>query len=378
LESFFQREHSPMPFRPNRRSFLESVLPSWAAVASLFDRATAAATANKVRLGAIRWDAWYGADSAPGSSEWYATHDLDPPQYHRRAPFFAKDVGRGRLSINGTQQDINAEILYAAKAAIKYWAFGWYQSGRPMHNAWEFYQNSPNRHLVNWCVLIGINSLAENFPPKRNLVSYFEQPQYEKVGDRPILYVRHEKASLAKAAQSLSELRAECASVGLGNPYVVVQCPVPSLGALEARRIGADAISAYTSAPTISHGPVPYAALDNYVQKFWVKMGATGLQVVPNGMTGWDLRPRIESPPPFDRIVANLDAYVTPGTPAEIAAHVSALVSFVEANSRMCSAHTALIYSWDEFDEGGSALCPTWSDKGPDHSLLDAIAAVTR
>ena len=363
-----------MPLRLSRRSLLQMIAEGVAAACTISCSA-AGSSAMDIRVGAIRWDAWYGPDTAPKSSEWYAAHDLDPPQYQRRAPFFAKRTSDKRLSINGTQEDMDAEITYAANAGVKYWAFGWYPASRPLHKAWEFYENSPRKALVNWCALIGLNSLAEKFPPQADLVTYFRGPQYEKVGGRPLLFVMHEKAALPRVARSILDLRAACSAAKIESPYIVVQCSIAETGAADAKAVGSDAISAYSSAPYIRKGPVPYTTLDLDVRRFWVELAATGLPVVPNGMTGWDLRPRIEGTPPFDPIASTMDRYFAPGTPQEIANHVEAMLSFIKANPRSCPATTALIYSWNECDEGGSVLCPTWSESGPDDRILAAVSA---
>lgn len=358
-----------------RRSILKLAAGGIAAAGQRL-RIVRAREPKKVRVGAIRWDAWYGPDSSPGSSEWYAAHDLDPARYHRRAPFFAQLVDDDRMRIDGTQDSMDAEIAYAADAGLNYWAFGWYQAGRPLHRAWEFYQSSPHRSRVNWCVLIGLGSIPGKFPPTDDLIAYFQQPEYEKYGDRPILFVMHDKTSLQPAAGALASLRAQCSAAGFADPYVVIQSSVASTAASDARAIGADAISAYADAPPISNGPAAYAKLDAFVRKRWSEMAATGVPVVPNGMTGWDRRPRIEHPPPFDPIKVGPNDYVIPGSAAEIARHIDAAVSFVRSNERLCPSKHVLVYSWNECDEGGSVLCPTWSERGADHSLLDAVSAV--
>ncbi len=367
-----------MMLRTSRRSALKLAASGLAAAATARPRALLAREPDRVRIGAIRWDAWYAPDMAPNSSEWYAAHGLDPQRYHHRAPFFAEESDKDRMFISGTQASMDAEISYAANAGIGYWAFGWYQFGRPLRKGWEYYQLSERNTLINWCALIGLGSLAGNFPPRSDLVSYFQYPNYEKFGDRPLLYVMHDKSSLPAAARALEALRAACASAGVGNPYIVLQSSVAKLAAADARSIGADAISAYASAPPISGGPLPYASLDGFVRKFWLEMAATGLPIVPNGLTGWDRRPRIERPPPFDPIAAKPDDYVVPGTPAEIAGHIGAAVAFVKSHPATCPAGTALVYSWNECDEGGSVLCPTWSRTGADHTLLDAVAKVLK
>jgi hypothetical protein len=362
----------------SRRSILKRAAVGIAAAASSCLRFVHASDVGKVRVGAIRWDAWYGPDTAPGSSEWYAAHDLDPRQYHRRAPFFAREISKTQMLINGTQDSMDAEISYAADAGINYWAFGWYQNGRPLHKAWEYYQSSPRKARINWCALIGLGSLAGKFPPTKDLISYFQQSNYEKFGTRPILYVMHDKSPLSVAADALRALRAECAAAGVSNPYIVVQSGAAKTAAADTRTIGADAIGAYANAPPISSGPIPYAKLDAFVRQSWTEMAATGVPIVPNGMTGWDRRPRIDHPPPFDPVKARPDDYVVPGTPMEIAAHIGAALSFARSNAQACPSDNVLVYSWNECDEGGSVLCPTWSERGPDHAILDAVSKVLK
>jgi hypothetical protein len=362
----------------SRRYFLRLAARVAAAGASSRLRVVHALDLSKVRVGAIRWDAWYGPDSAPGSSEWYAAHDLDPEQYHHRAPFFAQQISKTEMLIDGTQTSMDAEISYAVGAGISYWAFGWYQNGRPLHKGWEYYQSSRNNAQINWCALIGLSSLVGKFPPTNDLISYFQQSNYEKFDNRPILYVMRDKSSLSAAARALAALRSECAAAGVSSPYVVLQSNIAKTGASEATTIGADAISVYANSPPLFNGPIPYTKLDTFVRKFWTEMAATGVPIVPNGMTGWDRRPRIDRPPPFDPLKATPNEYVVPGTPTEIAAHVGAALSFVRSNTRACPSNNVLLYSWNECDEGGSVLCPTWSESGDDRTVLGAVSMVLK
>ena len=299
---------------------------------------------------------------------------LDPPQYHSRAPWFARLVAGNRLFINGTQTDMDAELGYAAAAGIKFWAFGWYPAGRPLHNAWTYYQNSSNRTQVNWCILIGTGSLAAAFPPVVDLISYFKQPIYEAFEGRPLMFVMHENTSLPAAAAALVDLRATCAISGVGNPYVVLQSSVATLAATDMATIGADAVSAYAQSGGNETEAKPYQALAETTQAFNAALVQTGKPVVPLIMTGWDRRPRIDHPPPFD--ITQTTGYVEPGTPTQIATHVSAVLEAMRANPTAYPSRRALIYSWDECDEGGSTLIPSWTSNGPNESILKAIASI--
>ena len=50
----------------------------------------------------------------------------------------------------------------------------------------------------------------------------------------------------------------------------------------------------------------------------------------------------------------------------------------VRSNPAAYPARRALIYSWNECDEGGSALIPTWTPSGPNTAILSALAAANR
>jgi hypothetical protein len=344
-----------------------------------------AATTNTggVRVCAIRFDAWYGGEAgAPGASagtsDWYASHDLDAPQYQARAPFFAKRLSPALMSINGQQADMDAELLYAANAGLKWYAWAWYGPTSNYRKAWNYYQASPNKNLVNWCVLIGLSSLAANFPATSEYLSFFQQGNYEKYGTRPLIVVFYDNSSQSAAATAISNLRTACSNAGVGNPYILLQANSAALAASTMTAIGADAIGCYATAPATS-GPISYSAMDTFVQNFNAALIATGSPVIPLMMSGWDRRPRIERPPPFDiewKPFGAMSSYVAPGTPAQIASHFTSVIAQVTNNASACPANKALAYSWNEFDEGGGGLCPLWTAAGPNSAILAALTGV--
>ena len=46
----------------------------------------------------------------------------------------------------------------------------------------------------------------------------------------------------------------------------------------------------------------------------------------------------------------------------QVAGQVTDAISFIRSNAQLCSSKLLLIYSWNEFDEGGNCLCPTLGD----------------
>ena len=123
-------------------------------------------------LGLIRWDMYSGHPFVTKRQEY---EFLDKPEYRWRAPFYFGIDAQGGLSFNDEwvtgevppasarariAQVTEAEIGYAAAAGIDYWAFGFadirsdQQSGIGISYSLEAYLASPNRHLINFTLII--------------------------------------------------------------------------------------------------------------------------------------------------------------------------------------------------------------------------------
>ena len=64
--------------------------------------------------------------------------------------------------------------------------------------------------------------------------------------------------------------------------------------------LGAEAISDYAIWGNGGLNGSPYSELTAAARNAWIKSEATGAQVAPLVMTGWDRRPRIERPVPWE------------------------------------------------------------------------------
>jgi len=360
----------------SRREFLQST--SRAVVFAAMSRVRRAFAAGNVRVGAIRWDAWYGGDE--GSSSWFASHNLDPSKYHSRAPFFAKETGPESMSIHGDQRAMDAEIEYAHRAGLSFWAFdGSVAATSSLAQGFRLYASSSFKHLVNWCWVYGYRSFQNDVDKySADIVRRFSDVEYEKISARrPLLFLLPEVGVVEReVAQSVSRLRDFCSSAGIGNPYVVTMGGTAQSAKAHRAAVNADAIGSYTIATSAKRGPYP--VLDKAVRMEWERMAQTGLSVVPTGMLGFDRRPRIQHPVPWEPDQKPFDGmsdYFEKASPEEVSAHTEALIKWVMANRRSAQANVALLYAWDEFDEGGW-LCPTWLRNGADTSRLDALSPV--
>jgi len=339
-------------------------------------------TQRRPIVGAIRWDAWHGDKGTPGLA---VERALGPKRWHARIPFFGKAVSDTQVEIRGyTQEIVDQEIAFARHAGLDYWAFVTYEPDSPMSLALKLYLTSTRKRGLRFCLLteIGKWGTPETHRPKvERFLKLMAQPTYQCVlGDRPLIYVGFVKdawltawGGASGARKLFDEFRADARKAGLGNPYIVLMDFTPPRGGKLADALGCDAISAYA---TQANGRgAPYADLAKHAERFWDQCKATGKPVVPIAMAGWDRRPRVEHPVPWERHQkpgAGIEKYYQTPEPAELAAHVERAVRWTRENPTACPAQAILVYAWNEHDEGGW-LCPTLSEGT---ARIEAIAKI--
>ncbi len=340
---------------------------------------TQIAAAPQVALvGAIRWDAWY--DGTEGTVEQAVETDLAPAQFQSRAPSFTTIDASGDLYINGnTQAEMTAEIQEAANAGINYWAFDFYGAGSPMDNALSLYLANPNNTLVDFCLVdtAGWGATSTDYQAAINQrVALMARSSYQCVdGGRPLYYLMLPSAANlawwgsnpANLRPAVDYLRQQVEAETGKNPFVVIMGS-PLEAASYAQILGADAISAYAIQGGDQGGS--YQTLSNEAQAGWNAEVSTGLSVIPTVMTGWDPSPRVANPVPWG---SDGTASYAEATPAQIATQLTDALDWIAAHPQD-TANTALVYAWDEFDEGGW-LAPTYvaGDPTGDTSRLTAV-----
>jgi len=346
-------------------------------------------------VGAIRWDAWHRIADGPkrvGSPVEAMERSLGPGAYNWRLPFFGTVVSENEVRIDGYNQKIvDQEIEYAKAGGIDYWAFLLYEPEYEMSQGLSLYLSSSRKKDMHFCAIASGNTLgnAEQFKDKsKRVIDLMAQPTYQKVlGNRPLLYIFDVSdgwmaawGGEANAKRLFDEFRASVTARGLGNPYMVVMDFTPSRGSKIAQAIGAEAISTYATAGNLV-GAMPYITLADAAKKFWDDCSLTSSQVVPIVMAGWDRRPRIEHPVPWETYQKpgeGIENYYQSPTPKELASLVKDALQFIDANKSKCPARAAIVYAWNEHDEGGW-LCPTLKTDGkPNTERLDAIGAMLK
>lgn len=376
----------------SRRQFLEASVATFAAasIPEFLFSPVASASATHVIAGALRWDAW----SKRADVSLAAQSSLSSKRYYKRAPFYCSVTPKPEVSCTGGAAEMDAEIKAAAKGGLKYWAFDWYAPESSLRTAWDIYQKSSFRNLINWCGVVGLPTLG-SLPFSSNKwqanvrewVEYMRQPNYQKVDvdapNRPLLYLFWDDSQLkyyfdndlANVRKCVAYLTEMLHNLHVGAPYIVILDS--TAGAPIARALGG-AISNYISGFRHEEAGA-YIDLDKQAQDYWKTLAAAKVPVVPIAMVGWDTRARQEKPGPWGPHGTtpapnpNPTQYYSLATPSEFAAHVQAAVKFIDTHPSVCPSKVLLIYSWDECDEGG-ALIPTIGD--PEGAYLSAIAPI--
>lgn len=321
------------------------------------------------RIGAIRWDAWVSAREAPGVAVEKA---LGPARYQHRAPFFTHVRGDDNIVIDGLSDRVmDQEIEYARKAGLDHWAFVTYHPPSALSAALELYLRRATSALKFCLITEAPRWSTPGFLDR--VVRLTADERYVRTSDgRPLLYLgfledkyMNEKwGGRAGMRAEIDRVRKWIEKSARANPFIALMEFNPTRAGELVRELGLDAISSYANG---GDGQVaaPYSALTAKTEAFWNDAAATGSKVIPTIMTGWDRRPRMERPMPWEtwqKPVANPDRFFQPPSDAELQAHVAHTIQWMKSNDA-ASHGFAIAYAWNEHDEGGW-ICPTWKPDG--------------
>jgi hypothetical protein len=327
------------------------------------DATTEARTRTRPLVGAIRWDAWVGDLSSVGTQ---VEASLSPSVYHDRVPFYGSEVAADRIEARCTTQAIvDQEIAYASAAGIDYFAFVAYATGSGLDLGRKLYLSSAYRGDVGFAIIK--ESYSWSAMATAELLSLFQMPEYVKVaGGKPLLYVLG-SSGVSKA--QIDEIRTAAVQAGLPTPYIALMRTDSNLATVT--DLGLDALSMY--ATTWIGDGAAYATLAGTDVSQWEYGSSQGYHVVPHVTAGWDKRPRHDHPVSWEADPGP-NAWVAMPTPAELAAHTQEALDWIGTHAMASDARTAIVYAWNEFDEGGF-VCPTLA-KYDGAARLDAIGAM--
>lgn len=362
-------------------------------------------------IGAIRWDAWYGAlpeSARPPASVRYPGFDAtsnrlvsqDPGKETRRSlaaepwryrwPFFAALNADGTAqSFNGNRPEIiEREIDYAVRGGLDYWAFTAYPEASPLSYTLKTFLACKNRDKIRFSLFVPMWPAYGRLPDESaeraywaHLLRMVRQPNYLKArGNRPVLFMGFLNDALAEKvlAGPWPSFAKEIAACGLGKPYLVFCDGSPKAAKKYCDMFGGDALSDYAKSDGRAKG-APFTDLAAHAEAFWASCEETGTPAVPICMTGWDRRARVLNPVSWESFHLQPDAdqyYYRRGTPQEIAAHIGRGVAWYQKHPGRDRTELVLIYAWNEFDEGGWLAPALPPPHGEGTARIDALRNV--
>lgn len=327
-------------------------------------------------IGAIRWDAWHGKKDGVND---VMEKTLAPKQFQERLPFFAEIINDSTVRIDGSSQQImDKEIVHAKYAGLNYWAFVLYAEKDMLSLGLKTYLQSNHHNDINFCAITEQGRYSFKDTAYINyLIRLIKTPGYQTVlNGRPLWYfgfinpenVTATWGSFLNLKKHIDSVRKVVTNAGFQNPYIVIMDFDAATGKKWCDSLGADAISSYVATKNTKLGT--YQQLANEAAIFWDECKATGKQVVPVWDAGWNPLPRILHPTPW-HIYPDKE-YYTNATPEELAQHFKNGMQWLKKNKEASPAQCAIIYAWNEFDEGGW-LCPTI---GNNTNRIDAISPI--
>jgi hypothetical protein len=322
---------------------------------------------EKTLVGAIRWDAWIHPDVPTFATPAEESHNyigaqvsriLSPHYYHYRLPYFGIVESKDKVSLPHYAQEIfDDEMRYAMEAGIDYFMYCWYADGSGMDTARKFHEKSPHRTQVKMSAMWHITNLmtysSENEIEKT--LDHLKSDYWQMVADnRPLIYISDgDKQTL----NAVNRFRKACEDAGIANPYLV---GIEQFGSTPENvvQFGLDAYSDYAIGGT---NGLPYASLAEKAGYQWNMDIRNVSQYIPLVPSGWDPRPRIETPTTWESPGQSMMAYIQTAAPIEIAWLLQKALEFNATHPEKTNINSVLIYSWNEHDEGGW-LSPTIID----------------
>ena len=333
---------------------------------------------KKIRIGAINWDACLPRETYFGG---YTLNTLGNDTYKDRLPYFTKKTKDGYDFSYRTQEEYDRELQYAIDAGVDFFAYCWYPDTLGERKVWKdlgstllwehypelnlgrkLYQTSELNKKIKMCaVLFTGRAYAES--DIEDVIFAMKQDYYEKIDDRPVLctFGGYEEGFI-------DAIKERTLKQGI-DPYIVFFNTSATIHEeLDYKK--ADAISAYASC----HRAENFDEVIDGVEKNNYKRLESGLKEIPMLSIGWNPMPRVEKPSPWVNYPDG--PYAPQPTETQIEKSFEKLTEFMDKNPDKTVAGYAMVYAWNEFEEGGY-LCPTLKVDGePNTAFLESFKRV--
>lgn len=333
---------------------------------------------KKIRIGMINWDACLPENTYFGH---YTLNTLGNDKYKDRLPYFAQKKGNGYDFSYRTQEEYDRELRYAIDAGVDFFAYCWYPDTLCERNFWKdlgssllwehypelnlgrkLYQTSELNKEIKMCAIL-FTGRAYAISDIDDLIFAMKQDYYEKIDGRPIVctFGGFEEGFI-------DELKLHTKKHGI-DPYIVFF----NTSATIHEGINydkADAISAYAACCQCENFDDVISCVE---EKNYKRLGA-GLKEMPHVSIGWNPMPRVEKPSPWVNYPDG--PYSQLPTEEQLEKCFDKLFDFIEKNPEKIVDGYAMVYAWNEFEEGGY-LCPTLCENGEaDTKFLESFKRV--
>lgn len=310
--------------------------------------------------GAIRWDAYFSTDSEKSTVSRQVARALSPEQYNYRAPYFAKKEN-GKITFPvPVQEQFDREAELAISAGIDYFAYCWYRDNDEMSYARKQHLRSKYRDRIKMCAIVHVTGFDEE--TYSSLAAAMKEDCYLKFENRPVVYV----FGACSAGNLKDKITEYAVNAGCERPYFIGMNPENQPYMLD-RLACFEAIGSYAF-PAVGQGET-YKSLAARCEKMNLLRLKSDSECVPVICLGHDFRPRIDNPVSW----MGGKTYSLPPESGEIYSH--ALNTFKALKSNPQKPNTALIYAWNEHDEGGW-ICPTICNESHLEEIKDALGEV--
>lgn len=335
---------------------------------------------KKIRIGAINWDSCLPKETYFGG---YTLNTLGNDTYKNRLPYFAKEKdGEFDFSYR-TQEEYDIELRYAIDAGIDFFAYCWYPDTLEERTCWKdlgstllwehypelnlarkLYQTSKLNKEIKMCAIL-FTQRAYSESDIDDLIDAMKQDYYEKIDGRPVIFTFGGYETGFIDAIKERTLKQNI------NPYVVFMNNSATIHeGLDYKK--ADAISAYASC----HNGEIYEDVIAGVEENNYKRLESGLKEIPMLSIGWNPMPRVDRPIPWTGYREG--PYAPQPNEEQLQKCFDKLFEFIDDNPEKTVDGYAMVYAWNEFEEGGY-LCPTLGVDGkPDTAFLDSFAKVRK
>ena len=326
----------------------------------------------------INWDACLPKETYFGH---YTLNTLANDTYKSRLPYFA-EVKDGEYDFSyRTQEEYDVELQYAVDAGVDFFAYCWYPDTLGERKFWKdlgstllwehypelnlgrkLYQTSKLNKKIKMCAVL-FTGRAYSISDIEDLIDAMKQDYYEKIDGRPVVctFGGFEEGFI-------DELKMHTKKHGI-DPYIVFfNTSATFHEGLDYQK--ADAISAYASCRIGE-------TFDDVIvgtEEANYKRLESGLKEIPLLTVGWNPMPRVEKPSPWVNYPDG--PYASQPTEEEIEKSFKKLAEFMDKNPDKTVDGYAMVYAWNEFEEGGY-LCPTLGDDGkPNTAFLESFKRV--